>query len=232
MYAGCVMMRMMKVRRRLLLLIVALVASSGGHAARADDAVDLARVRAFVAANHQGKVWDVGPTRMATPELRAAYPRLRFYYVYSGRPMPPGANIEGMQRQYQKSVDAQRAMRLSLTMSVDERGEVRPLESVADLDRGLTRPRTEEQRRSVAAAIASLQFVDFSGPQPMGVDAVTVVERDGQRRYVVTAPGQISVVVLFDSHGRCVAADAAFHGSLPPSSARSPAPPPPNKSLR
>src|SRR5689334_1254303 len=118
---------------------LALLAILWSGASRADEPADLAKVRAFLAKKEPGRKWDTGPARIDSPALRVTYPGLRFYYVFSGGPLPPGAASEESLRRFREASDAA-AKKLSMTVSIDEGGTVRPVESVAELNFKLARP--------------------------------------------------------------------------------------------
>ncbi len=74
-------------RSVMLTAVVGLVAVSPGLALVAkvgpdkQTQADIAAVKAYLEKNKADKKWDVGPMRMDSPEIKAAYPQARFYFV-------------------------------------------------------------------------------------------------------------------------------------------------------
>jgi hypothetical protein len=193
-------------------------------ASRADEPADLAKVRAYLGKKEPGRKWDSGPARIDSPALRATYPALRFYYVFSGGPLPPGAVSEESERRFREAADAA-AKKLSMMVSIDAKGTVRPVDSVEQLNFRLVRPKTEEERHRAAAAIGSLRHASLAAPTVL--DPASVVPVGGQEGvYNAIAPGQVVVSVAFDEAGRCRFANAASNAPMPPSTARPPVLPP------
>jgi hypothetical protein len=73
------------------LLVSPPAGSDGGdpEAARTQEGRDA--FRAYLQREYPAKKGQAGPSRLDCPAVRAAYPGQRFYFVYSGPPLPPGA---------------------------------------------------------------------------------------------------------------------------------------------
>src|SRR5262245_57692038 len=96
------------------LLVAGLVVLAGGglpaapvegkEAGEKQTREDLAAFKAYLEKNHPGKKWQTGPSRVDTPEVRRAYGKRRFYYVFSSPPLPPGVNLPEAIQAYQRRV--------------------------------------------------------------------------------------------------------------------------------
>src|SRR4051812_17914814 len=99
-----------------------------------------AAFKEYLAKAHPKKKWQAGPTLVDSPELQKAYPGLRFVYVHSSPPLPPGANIPEVQQAYRNQVKDIQENYVSLTASVVKKGDewkVVPYAKPADFNHGL-----------------------------------------------------------------------------------------------
>jgi hypothetical protein len=179
--------------------------------------LDVAKVEAYLAKNHPGKTWEDGPTRIDTEEVRAAYGKRRFYYVFSKPPVrprggpPPGAELLDDLRKAQAQFDKER---VSLTLGIDEQEGITEYPKGEDFSRGLPKIEGEADARVAAAAVLSLFVADELGPRTVAAKDVTV-DKDLFGRLVRPSHGSVAVgeagkggwrgEVFFDKDGKCIA---------------------------
>jgi RNA polymerase sigma factor (sigma-70 family) len=163
-------------RRKLLVVsVVVLVLSAAGSgmafvgqrllgsqtpnaASKADDTTqpldDLAAFKSYLEKNYKDKKWQHGPTRIDSEALRTTYGKLRFYYVRSSPPLPPGANLPDLIARYKRDLEEYRKGDfISLTVSIDDEARITP---VGDFNRGLKKIAGDDDARTAAVAILSL----------------------------------------------------------------------------
>lgn len=181
---------------------------------------DLRRVKAYLATAHRGRTWDLGPTQVDGEAIRAAYGRsVRFYMVHSNPPLPPGAPLPELLRAHEAAASRHARDKVSLVMSVDGAGRVGPMRKAADFMRGLRRPRTDADRRTVAAAVASLTAGRYAPAGEITAQQVDLV-REGEG-WIGTGMKERArlVSVELDRRGRVIRVNAGDLVSLPPSAA-------------
>lgn len=106
---------------------------------------------------HPGGNWQSRPTRIDSPEIRAAYPERRFYTVRSSPPLPPGANIRDIVEKYQRAMDEWISHHyINATVSIDAERVVRELRGIDDYNDGLAPARKPDELARAAAAIFTL----------------------------------------------------------------------------
>src|SRR5215813_2838281 len=66
---------------------------------------DLAQFQSYLEENKSGKKWQTGPARMDSEEIRKAYEKQRFYYVFSSPPTPPGAALPELIEEHQRKME-------------------------------------------------------------------------------------------------------------------------------
>src|SRR5262245_54310043 len=88
---------------------------------------DLAKFQSYLEENKPGKKWQTGPARMDSEEIRKAFGKARFYYVFSSPPMPPGAPLPELLEAHQLRMEVYQKEFISLIMRIDEEGTVKPL---------------------------------------------------------------------------------------------------------
>ncbi len=200
-----------------MVLPVCLLACFTAHAGQNED--DVAKVKAYLARTHPGKTWSYGPSRVEGEAVQAMYGRaLRFYVVHASPPLPPGAALSQLVERYRERRAQHLATTVSLVMSIDMQGVVRPLRTPKELARGLKTPHTDEQRKTVAAAVASLTSSDRAPAGELRADEVEL-QRDGAG-WVGTAQrrGARMVSVWLDARGRVFRINAGDLVALPPAS--------------
>jgi hypothetical protein len=155
-----------------------------GSAAEDQAKQDLAAFKAYLEKERAGKKWQTGPTRLDSEELRQAYGKRRFYFVFSAPPIPPGAFSPQIQKQFQERAEDFRKNYLSLTVGFDEKGKIVPLLKAEDYNVGLMPIKTDDDARVAAAAILSLASSDAgiggAGPGVVAASEVQVARtKDG-----------------------------------------------------
>jgi hypothetical protein len=203
-------------RTLLWLLALALPLGLTVAARAADDEATrtLEAFQAYLKKQYPDKKWQVGPTRLDCPPVRAAYGQQRFYYVFSAPPLPPGANLPSLQEAYRRRVEEFRKDYISLTARVDEAGTVTPLTRAEDYNQGLMKVQSDDDARTAAAAILSLYGSDRVGPGAVDPKGVSVTKGDkGWSCRVQTRFYQGTVD--FNADGKCLAVSKTYTGPLP-----------------
>ncbi len=190
-----------------MLSLTALVIGLAAAASAADDSQqtkDIEAFKSYLAKNFPGKKWHTGPTAIDGPELRAAYAKRRFYAVVSTRPLPPGANLKPLIDAYKKNLAEYEKECISVTVSMDEKNAIAPVEKVEDYNRGLMKIAGKDDARTAAAAILALAKSEGT----VGVGIVPTAEltvTEAKEGWTVRAvrPMSYHVEVAFDAAGKC-----------------------------
>jgi len=178
-----------------------------------------AALREYLAQAHPKKKWQAGPTLLDSPELHKAYPGLRFVFVYSSPPLPPGANIREVQQAYRAQVKDIQENYVSLTASVMKKGDewkVVPYTKAADFNRGLIKVSDDEEARVAAAAIASLLGANQVSPRPVSVKEVKVTKTDKGWTCEVQRSHSFQANVTINAKGEVTAVSKNYAGPFPP----------------
>src|SRR5215510_16318249 len=77
---------------------------------------DFTKVRNYIEEIEPGKKWQTGPAFMDSAEIRKAFGKQRFYYVFSSPPMPPGAPLQELLDEYKLRLDEYQKQFISLTI--------------------------------------------------------------------------------------------------------------------
>src|SRR5262249_2054553 len=95
---------------------------------RADDPSkdDVAAFKQYLEKNYKGKTGGTGPAKLDSKEIQKAYPGLRFVYVYSSPPLPPGAALPELIERHRRAMEEFQKKSISLTAAIDKDG-IRPL---------------------------------------------------------------------------------------------------------
>ncbi len=179
----------------------------------------LAAFKEYLEKNHKGKKWQVGPARIDSKELQKAYPDLRFYYVHSSPPLPPGAFLPELIERHRKALEDFQKNFLSLTVVAGKDG-IQPLRKTDDFKHQLMVVKSDDDARVAAAAILSLYSGGGinTGPAVVSADQVKVEKTD--KGWTCTAQKQFAFqgTVVFDPEGKLVSISKASIAPLPPSS--------------
>jgi hypothetical protein len=178
-------------------------------------AADLTRFRNYMEEVKPGKKWQSGPTPMDSGEIRRAYGNARFYSVYSSPPMPPGAPLPELVKEYELKMDEYHKQFVSLTIRIDEQERMAPLYEAEDYNQGLMRVTTDDDARISAAAILSLYGSDRVGPGIVTAKEVTVTRSENGWTCSMFRENAFRGEVVFDKDGKCVSMTKAYVGPLP-----------------
>jgi hypothetical protein len=178
-------------------------------------AADLTRFRNYMEEVKPGKKWQSGPTSMDSGEIRRAYGNARFYSVYSSPPMPPGAPLPELVKEYEQKMEEYHKQFVSLTIRIDEQERMAPLYEAEDYNQGLMRVTTDDDARICAAAILSLYGSDRVGPGIVTAKEVTVTRSENGWSCSVFRENAFRGEVVFDRDGKCVSMTKAYVGPLP-----------------
>jgi hypothetical protein len=178
-------------------------------------AADLTRFRNYMEEVKPGKKWQSGPTPMDSGEIRRAYGNARFYSVYSSPPMPPGAPLPELVKEYELKMDEYHKQFISLTVRIDEQERMAPLYEAEDYNQGLMRVTTDDDARISAAAILSLYGSDRVGPEIVTAKEVTVTRSENGWTCSVFRENAFRGEVVFDKDGKCVSMKKVYAGPLP-----------------
>jgi hypothetical protein len=172
--------------------------------AAAQTKADAAAFRAFLKENALDGTWQKGdPIRMDTDAVRKAYGPYRAYYTFGAMPLGGGAFSPERQKAFQQALAEYRKNSLSIAVLIKD-DKVTALKKPADFNAGLMPIKTDEDARTAAAAIMSLQRAGELGPQRIEAKNVKVTQEKGW-----TCTCRVGTVfggdarVTFDDAGRC-----------------------------
>ena len=137
--------------------------TTGQDAQAEQTAADLGRFRNYMEEFKPGKKWQTGPAPMDSEEIRKAFEKQRFYYVFSSPPMPPGADLPELHEEFARKMEEHQKQFISLAVRIDEQGKITPLYNVEDYNPGMMRVTTDDDARICAAAVLSLYGSDRVG---------------------------------------------------------------------
>jgi hypothetical protein len=196
-------------------LLAADFAALAGEKKSAGDGAktDADAVKAYLAKHYRGKKWQQGPTRLDTPEIRKAYGKLRFYFVYSSPPEPPGAVNKEILAEYARRFDDYRNNYMSLTVRI-EGDKITPVQDSGGFNHGLMKVQSEADVKTAAAAILSLYGSFRVGPGPVSASAVKAA-RSGKGWSASVKERFFQGSVSFDAAGKCTGVMKFYAGPLP-----------------
>jgi hypothetical protein len=189
--------------------------TTGKNAEGQQTEADLSSFRNYLEEVKPGKKWQSGPASMNSDEIRKAYGKARFYYVYSSPPLPPGAPLPELLEAYELKMDEYQKQFISLTCRIDEQGKITPLYTAEDYNQGLMRVTTDDDARIAAAAILSLYGAEHVGPGIVTANEVTVTRSENGWTCSVHRENAFQGAVVFDKDGKCVSMMKTYVGSLP-----------------
>jgi hypothetical protein len=179
-------------------------------------AADLTRFRNYLEEIKPGKKWQTGPAAIDSEEIRKAYEKQRFYYVFSSPPLPPGAPLPELLEKYEQEMDEYQKQFISLTIRIDERGKITHLHEEGDYNQGMMRVTTDEEAKICAAAILSMYSSDDRvGPGIVSAKEVAVTRSEKGWSCSVHRENAFQGEVIFDRDGKCVSVTKTYTGSLP-----------------
>ena len=177
---------------------------------------DLTKFRNYIEEIKPGKKWQAGPALMDSEEIRKAYEKLRFYYVFSSPPMPPGAPLQELIDEYEKKLEAHHKQFISLIIGIDEEGKITPFHDEEDYNLGMMGVATEDDAKICAAAILSMYTSDDRvAPGIVSAKEVTVTRSENGWTCSVFRENAFRGEVVFDKDGKCVSMTKVYAGPLP-----------------
>jgi len=177
---------------------------------------DFAKFQSYLEENKPGKKWQTGPARMDSEEIRKAYEKQRFYYVFSSPPLPPGAPLPELLEEHQLRMEEYQKQFISLIIRIDGEGKITPLHEEEDYNQGMMRVATDEDAKICAAAILSLYSSDDRvGPGIVAAKEVTVTRTENGWSCSVHRENAFQGEVIFDKEGKLVSATKTYAGPLP-----------------
>src|SRR5215510_5274420 len=190
--------------------------TAGKNAQDEQTTADLTKFQSYLEENKPGKKWQTGPARMDSEEIRKAFGKARFYYVFSSPPLPPGAPLPELLEEHQLRMKEYQDKFISLTMRIDEEGRITPLHEEEDYNLGMMRVTTDEDAKICAAAILSLYSSDDRvGPGIVAAKEVVVTRTENGWSCSVHRENAFQGQVLFDKDGKLVSATKTYAGPLP-----------------
>jgi hypothetical protein len=190
--------------------------TAGKNAQDEQPGAELTKFRNYLEENKPGKKWQTGPARMDSEEIRKAYEKQRFYYVFSSPPMPPGAPLPELLKEYEGKMEEYQKQFISFVISIDEQGRITPLNEEEDYTRGMMRVTTDEDAKICAAAILSMYSSDDRvGPGIVSAKEVTVTRSEKGWSCSVHRENAFQGTVIFDSDGKLVSATKIYVGPMP-----------------
>jgi hypothetical protein len=190
--------------------------TAGKNAQDAQTMADFAKFQSYLEENKPGKKWQTGPARMDSEEIRKAFGKARFYYVFSSPPLPPGAPLPELLEEHQLRMKEYQDKFISLIMRMDEEGRITPLHEEEDYNLGMMRVATDEDAKICAAAILSMYSSDDRvGPGIVAAKEVTVTKTGNGWSCSVHRENAFQGEVLFDKDGKLVSATKTYAGPLP-----------------
>jgi hypothetical protein len=194
----------------------AVTRTAGKNAQDEKTMADLTKFRNYMEEFKPGKKWQTGPATMDSEEIRKAYEKLRFYYVFSSPPLPPGADLPELHEEFALKMEAHQKQYISLTVRMDEQGSITPLYKAEDYNQGLMRVTTDEDAKICAAAILSVYCSDSVRPEIVTAKEVAVTRSEKGWSCSVVRENSFRGAVFFDKDGKCVSMMKEYEGSVPP----------------
>jgi hypothetical protein len=190
--------------------------TAGKNAQDEKTMADFTKFRNYMEEFKPGKKWQTGPAPMDSEEIRKAYEKQRFYYVFSSPPMPPGADLPELHEEFARKMEEHQKQFVSLTMRVDEQGRMTPIYKAEDYNQGLMQVTTDDDARICAAAILSVYCSDIVRPEIVTAKEVAVTRSEKGWSCSVVRENAFRGEVVFDKDGKCVSMTKEYEGSVPP----------------
>ena len=190
--------------------------TAGKNAQDEKTMADLTKFRNYMEEFKPGKKWQTGPALMDSEEIRKAFEKQRFYYVFSSPPLPPGADLAELHEEFARKMEEHQKQFVSLTMRIDEQGRMTPIYKAGDYNQGLMRVTTDEDARICAAAILSVYCSDSVRPEIVIAKEVAVTRSENGWSCSVVRENAFRGEVVFDKAGKCVSMTKEYEGSVPP----------------
>jgi hypothetical protein len=190
--------------------------TAGKNHQDAQTMADFAKFQSYLEENKSGKKWQTGPARLDSEEIRTAFGKARFYYVFSSPPMPPGAPLPELLEEHQRNMELYQKQFISLTMRIDDEGKMTPLHEEEDYNQGMMRVTNDEDAKICAAAILSMYSSDDRvAPGIVAAKEFTVTRSENGWTCSVHRENAFQGEVVFDKEGKVVSATKTYAGPLP-----------------
>jgi len=189
--------------------------TTGRNAQNEQLRADLARFQNYMEEIKPGKKWQSGPTPMDSAEIRRAYGNARFYSVYSSPPMPPGAPLPELLKDFEEKTEVYQKQFISMTVRIDGQDNAASLYAAEDYNQGLMRVTTDDDARIAAAAILSVYCAERVVPGIVSAKEVTVTRTENGWSCSVFRENAFRGEVVFDKDGKVVSMTKAYAGPLP-----------------
>jgi len=176
---------------------------------------DFTRIQNHMEENKPGKKWQSGPTPMDSAEIRRAYGNARFYSVYSSPPMPPGAPLPELLKDFEEKTEVYQKQFISMTVRIDGQDNAASLYAAEDYNQGLMRVTTDDDARIAAAAILSVYCAERVGPGIVSAKEVTVTKSENGWSCSVFRENAFRGAVVFDKDGKVVSMKKEYAGPMP-----------------
>ncbi len=166
------------------------------------DTDDIATFRNYLSTNYPEKKWQIGPARIDSEEIRAVYPNLRFFYVFSGS--APLSGVAPIKTSFSNVARNAKPMRTDATciVAIDSQGNVTEMSKAGDFNTSLSPVLTPSDAQLAASAILSIYSGAFAPPGPVSKSTISVKRYRDFLNCQMT--GATSGFVQFDSEGKCV----------------------------
>jgi hypothetical protein len=183
---------------------------------------DTDRVTAFLQKTFPGKTWDKGPLPVHNEAISQAYPKMRFYHVFTPWPLS-GYEGKGVvmtlkeQQAYNLRIAKHIKEKLSKVVGIAADDTVSVYQKESDYDRGLIKIQNDADAKIATAAILSLHLDLSKGLTSWSAKDVTVTsDKDGRKGR--TTPDHLKIIwgVNFDAQGKCQGAGMFSPGPPPP----------------
>jgi hypothetical protein len=199
-----------------LLGFAAFVLAADKEPADRQTADDIAAFKAYLEKNQPGKKWQLGPSRVDGPEIKAAYGKQRFYFVLSSAPLPPGAANPDLIKRYQEQFADFQKNYISLAVRIDDNGKVIPLTGPKDFNTGLMKVASDDDAKKAASAILAIYVDRNTGVGVVPPAQVRVTKSDKGWTCTANKTFAYAGTVVFDSEGQCVSVSKVSNSPLPP----------------
>src|SRR5262249_49610316 len=157
-----------------LLLVPATLLLVSFAAAQPDTKKDVEAIKAYLAKNHPGKKWHEGPLPLDAPAVREAFGKRRFYAVVSNPPLPPGAFLPDLVERFKKQSEDFRKNYITVLVFVDAEGAITPIKTSTDYNAILNKVAGDQDAKTAAAAILTVQPVGGVGKVTVSPDEIQV----------------------------------------------------------
>lgn len=186
----------------LILVCVAAIGCATNGADPEQAKKDLEAVTSYLKENYPGKTWDAGPSAVSSEEVRSAYGKRRFCYVFSA---PPPQYLGGAaprpedQELYRKALAKFEQEKLSLTVGIDPDGKITEYQHSGHFKQGLMKVRNDDDMKTAAAAALTLFVSDEFGQRNVTAKEVLVQKNGDAGWYCEAAHVKAWGMVFFDA---------------------------------